>query len=132
MTGPARWEVGCRLKDHCIIFPMLPTSTMRCGRSHRRWARDRRTGMRIVAALGGNALLQRGEPPEHDIQETHIRKAVAALAPLARPGTAERAAWLPGHLPGQPDPGQRRGPGVRQSLKAGRARLRRPAGTPAR
>jgi carbamate kinase len=40
--------------------------------------------MRIVAALGGNALLQRGEPPEHDIQETHIRKAVAALAPLAR------------------------------------------------
>ena len=24
--------------------------------------------MRIVAALGGNALLERGEPPESDIQ----------------------------------------------------------------
>jgi carbamate kinase len=40
--------------------------------------------MRIVAALGGNALLERGEPADCDIQEAHIRKAVAALAPLAR------------------------------------------------
>ena len=40
--------------------------------------------MRIVAALGGNALLQRGEPAECDIQEAHIRKAAATLAPLAR------------------------------------------------
>ena len=40
--------------------------------------------MRIVAALGGNALLERGEPPESEIQEKHIRKAVSALAPLAR------------------------------------------------
>jgi carbamate kinase len=40
--------------------------------------------MRIVAALGGNALLERGEPPEPEIQETHILKAVTALAPLAR------------------------------------------------
>src|SRR5580693_3630255 len=40
--------------------------------------------MRIVAALGGNALLERGEPPESEIQEKHIRKAVTALAPLAR------------------------------------------------
>ena len=39
--------------------------------------------MRIVAALGGNALLQRGEPPESAIQETHVVKAVQALAPLA-------------------------------------------------
>ena len=28
--------------------------------------------MRIVAALGGNALLERGEPPESAIQEAHI------------------------------------------------------------
>ena len=40
--------------------------------------------MRIVAALGGNALLERGEPPESEIQEKHILNAVTALAPLAR------------------------------------------------
>jgi len=39
--------------------------------------------MRIVAALGGNALLERGEPPESAIQESHIVRAVRALAPLA-------------------------------------------------
>jgi carbamate kinase len=38
--------------------------------------------MRIVAALGGNALLQRGEPPESAVQESHVVKAVQALAPL--------------------------------------------------
>ena len=40
--------------------------------------------MRVVAALGGNALLERGEPPDSDIQEAHILRAVDALAPLAR------------------------------------------------
>lgn len=40
--------------------------------------------MRIVAALGGNALLERGERPDSDIAERHVRQAVAALAPLAR------------------------------------------------
>src|SRR5271166_5902281 len=40
--------------------------------------------MKIVAALGGNALLERGEKPDSDIQESHVRAAVAALAPLAR------------------------------------------------
>src|ERR1700733_13637846 len=39
--------------------------------------------MRIVAALGGNALLERGEPPESSIQEAHVIKAVRFLAPLA-------------------------------------------------
>jgi len=39
--------------------------------------------MRIVAALGGNALLERGEPPESQIQGGHVIKAVQALAPLA-------------------------------------------------
>ena len=28
--------------------------------------------MRIVAALGGNALLERGETPDAEIQEHHI------------------------------------------------------------
>jgi carbamate kinase len=40
--------------------------------------------MRIVVALGGNALLERGERPDSDIQESHIAGAAAALAPLLR------------------------------------------------
>jgi hypothetical protein len=36
--------------------------------------------MRIVAALGGNALLERGESPDADIQEAHVASAVTALA----------------------------------------------------
>lgn len=40
--------------------------------------------MRIVAALGGNALLERGEAPDADIQETHVVSAVSSLAPLIR------------------------------------------------
>ena len=39
--------------------------------------------MRIVIALGGNALLQRGEPPEAALQQSHVRAAVQSLAPLA-------------------------------------------------
>ncbi len=38
--------------------------------------------MRVVIALGGNALLERGEAPNSDIQETHVVSAVTALAPL--------------------------------------------------
>lgn len=40
------------------------------------------TQFRIVAALGGNALIQRGEQAEADIQEGHIRQAVRAMQPL--------------------------------------------------
>lgn len=40
--------------------------------------------VRIVAALGGNALLERGEQPDAEVQERHVSQAVAALAPLAR------------------------------------------------
>jgi len=40
--------------------------------------------MRIVAAVGGNALLQRGERPDADVQQHHVRAAVESLAPLAR------------------------------------------------
>ena len=40
--------------------------------------------MRVLIALGGNALLERGEKPDADIQEKHVVQAVGALAPLAR------------------------------------------------
>lgn len=40
--------------------------------------------MRIVAALGGNALLRRGEKPDASVQAANIARAVAALAPLAQ------------------------------------------------
>lgn len=40
--------------------------------------------MRVVAALGGNALLERGELPEATVQEQHVNKAALALAPLAQ------------------------------------------------
>jgi len=39
--------------------------------------------MRLVVALGGNALLERGEAPGVEIQEKHVAVAVEALAPLA-------------------------------------------------
>jgi carbamate kinase len=39
--------------------------------------------MRIVVALGGNALLKRGEPMTHDVQRANIRVAAQALAPIA-------------------------------------------------
>src|SRR5664279_3153003 len=39
--------------------------------------------MRIVVALGGNALLERGEKPDSKIQLHHIHAAVKALAPIA-------------------------------------------------
>ncbi|MEZ0090880.1 carbamate kinase [Streptacidiphilus sp. EB129] len=42
--------------------------------------------MRIVAALGGNALLQRGEHPDATVQEAHIHQAATALAELALAG----------------------------------------------
>jgi carbamate kinase len=40
--------------------------------------------VRIVVALGGNALLQRGQKPDAQVQQDNVRRAVAALAPLAR------------------------------------------------
>jgi len=39
--------------------------------------------MRIVAALGGNALLMRGEPADASVQLHHVEAAARALAPLA-------------------------------------------------
>lgn len=40
--------------------------------------------MRIVVALGGNALLQRGQKPDAEVQEENVRRAVNALAPIAQ------------------------------------------------
>jgi carbamate kinase len=40
--------------------------------------------MRIVVALGGNALLKRGQPMTAEAQHTNVRIAAAALADLAR------------------------------------------------
>jgi carbamate kinase len=39
--------------------------------------------MRVVVALGGNALLERGEAPIAELQQKHIIAAVEALAPIA-------------------------------------------------
>lgn len=39
--------------------------------------------MRIVVALGGNALLKRGEPMTAEVQRSNIRVAAQALAPIA-------------------------------------------------
>jgi len=40
--------------------------------------------VRVVVALGGNALLQRGEPPDSEVQAHHVAAAVEALAPIGR------------------------------------------------
>lgn len=42
--------------------------------------------MRIVVALGGNALLKRGEPMDADVQRANVRRAAAALAELVKAG----------------------------------------------
>ena len=39
--------------------------------------------MRVVAALGGNALLRRGQPPHVSVQRTNVAVAAAAIAELA-------------------------------------------------
>jgi carbamate kinase len=38
--------------------------------------------LRIVIALGGNALLARGDKPDATIQMAHLRTAAEAIAPL--------------------------------------------------
>jgi carbamate kinase len=40
--------------------------------------------MRIVVALGGNALLKRGEPQTTEVQRRNVRVAAEALAPIAK------------------------------------------------
>lgn len=54
--------------------------------------------MRIVATLGGNALLERGERPDSDIQEEHVaRPAFSGIrAGLAARQAASACALMPG------------------------------------
>jgi carbamate kinase len=40
--------------------------------------------MRIVVALGGNALLKRGEPQTTEVQRANVKVAAEALAPIAK------------------------------------------------
>ena len=40
--------------------------------------------MRVVAALGGNALLRRGEPADAELQRRHVEEAARSIAELAR------------------------------------------------
>src|SRR5512139_569772 len=40
--------------------------------------------MRVVVALGGNALPKRGAPMTHDVQRANIQVAARALAPVAQ------------------------------------------------
>ncbi len=42
--------------------------------------------MLVVAALGGNALLRRDEPPTADIQRANVATAARALAGIVRAG----------------------------------------------
>ena len=39
--------------------------------------------MRIIVALGGNALLKRGQPMTAEVQRANVRVAAEAIAPLA-------------------------------------------------
>jgi carbamate kinase len=41
--------------------------------------------MRILVALGGNALLRRGEPMTAEVQRANIHQAAVALTPFAEP-----------------------------------------------
>src|SRR5512134_1082129 len=40
--------------------------------------------MKVVIALGGNALLKRGEPLEADVQRANVARAAEAVAAIAR------------------------------------------------
>jgi carbamate kinase len=40
--------------------------------------------MRVVIALGGNALLKRGEPPTAEAQRANVARAAQAVAAVAR------------------------------------------------
>jgi len=40
--------------------------------------------MRVVIALGGNALLKRGEPMTAEVQRENVKLAAQVLAPMAR------------------------------------------------
>ena len=47
-------------------------------------ASDNGSRKKIVVALGGNALLRRGEPPTAAVQRGHAHEAMVAIAALAQ------------------------------------------------
>src|SRR4051812_14540097 len=54
-----------------------------CTRSRRSWSPARKLTVRVVVALGGNALLRRGQALSAENQRQNARAACQALAPLA-------------------------------------------------
>ena len=69
-SSPRRPSSSTRRRTGC-------TASRQC--SSRRWP----TEMRVVVALGGNALLRRGEPLTAQNQRVNVRAACRSLAPLA-------------------------------------------------
>src|SRR5690242_18580024 len=64
--------------------PPWPAWSNTCARSRsHRGGNDGRGGMRIVIALGGNALLKRGEPPTVETQRRNARRAAQSIATIA-------------------------------------------------
>jgi carbamate kinase len=61
---------------------MSPQLGVAAGRGARTGPGLRDRGV-VVVALGGNALLRRGEKPDAGVQRRHVRDAAQALAPLA-------------------------------------------------
>src|ERR1700756_2393997 len=55
-----------------------------CTRSRRSWSPRWEHEMRVVVALGGNALLRRGQELSAENQRANARDACRALAPVAR------------------------------------------------
>lgn len=60
--------------------PPAPTASCDPGRGGTAYA----ARMRVVVALGGNALLRRGEPLTIETQRRNVRAAAAAIEPIAR------------------------------------------------
>src|SRR6187200_2520267 len=54
-----------------------------CTRSRRSWSRRSGARVRVVVALGGNALLRRGEPMTAENQRVNVALACDHLAPVA-------------------------------------------------
>src|SRR6478736_6637322 len=72
----------------CSSRPTRSSSTRPrtgCTRSRRSWSpRSGTDPMRVVVALGGNALLERGQPMTAENQRINVRVAAPALASIAR------------------------------------------------
>ena len=56
--------------------------------------------MRVVAALGGNALLRRGQPLTAENQRANVAVAARALLPIALERDRAQLEWGTAPLPG--------------------------------